>query len=234
MKGDVYTQGDHDIVVGHNVSVNMSNMKGHFDSKMHIKSLVNRENDGEQPVGDDIPVITVWNDGEVIYDMTDHIIWRIDDASQHVENIISWTPDIDALIKMQTKHDATDINKIVDAVNYLRGELTADNCMFWNRGENALHSSNGVRKILALEPTKGAICTIEQFNHCVKTLTGNPKEHLAWLTALNDMRADQSAIAQIQEFLPIVNALLGGACSANEYILITLQNAGLLRKLGEK
>jgi len=92
------------IVVGKRISVEHSNERCSDDCLRSIVSLAPRENiTGEQPCGDDVPVAVVFNDNSGSHSALGYdVIWSI---SGEDDDVKTWTPDIDALIKMQVEFD---------------------------------------------------------------------------------------------------------------------------------
>jgi hypothetical protein len=73
------------------------------------------------------------------------------------------------------RYDLADLRKkqgktVVDAVNYLQAELTADNCHHTSNEDETL-IYNGSRYIAMKRENIGHVCTIEEFNQCVKEMS---------------------------------------------------------------
>lgn len=86
---------------------------------------------------------------------------------------------------------------VVDAVNYLKAEITKENCTYEGTERYLASSSTGRLKVLALNNIEslrisgfGFICTIEEFNQCVKELS-----EAAWMNDGEPMFYDVYKIA---------------------------------------
>lgn len=73
-----------------------------YDKDCFVESFAQRKNEGVQPVGDDMPVVANLRGGAEYKDVASKCAWYATIAEYYIE---SWTPDLEAIIKMQNEYD---------------------------------------------------------------------------------------------------------------------------------
>ena len=77
-----------------------------------ITSFAPRKNTGEQPCGDDVPVVVKLEDvRRDVYKLASEFYW------QHDECGMEWKPDLEALITMQAEHDAKQVDHFITGIS---------------------------------------------------------------------------------------------------------------------
>jgi hypothetical protein len=133
-----------------------------------VKSLAPRKNIGEQPCGDDVPVVCIKSSGRVYSDIASDVVWCIDSDDSDID---TWQPDIEALVKMQDEHDKKALadlkpepKTVVDAVNHYRGQNSWDHIIFKDDKWGCCDFG---------EWMKFSVCTKKEFNQCVNEMSLN-------------------------------------------------------------
>ncbi len=146
-----------------------------IENQCFIVSFAQRKNTGEQPCGDDVPVIINGNNGYEHEYLSKVVAW--DRSPEKSSNgafyaILTWKPDLDALIKMQIEHDDGLRKKrgktVVDAVNYYQADIypVIDGSIY--KASKVGYFPSNIN-----EPNHELICTIEEFNQCVEEMSVN-------------------------------------------------------------
>jgi len=104
-KGDVVIDSDGNrVAIKSSALLNSYNLANHSDDKCFIESFAPRKNTGEQPCGDDMPVLAEV-DGIDGFDAP-HVVFASQWKWRGDGNLTAWKYDLEALIKMQAEHDA--------------------------------------------------------------------------------------------------------------------------------
>ena len=114
-KGDTVTDlGSRVVELSNHILVDPYNLVSYLDDKHFIESFAPRKNTGEQPCGDDMPVLVEYSVSECLDGEAHKAFmceWDLNDGC-----IKSWKYDLESLIKMQTEHDAKKVEPVKSRV----------------------------------------------------------------------------------------------------------------------
>lgn len=132
-----------------------------INNQCFVVSFAPRKNTGEQPCGDDVPVVCTLRDSTKLRSaLGGSIIWEMNALGFNpVRDVVTWKPELDALIKRQDEHDKQG-KTVWDAVNHYQSGAVKVGTDGWHVG---LMSDNIFYK-------SELVCTIEEVKQCIKEM----------------------------------------------------------------
>ena len=218
-KGDVVIDSDGNrVAIKSSALLNSYNLANHSDDKCFIESFALRKNTGEQPCGDDMPVLVEHSVSECLDGEAHKAFmceWDLNDGC-----IKSWEYDLEALIKMQAEHDAKEAEPVkpiyTQAMKDAGEKIKVGADFFGPKGK-------GVCTVLSLFKTsKGDECIAFEYGECS---TGTCWNSRPWVIPIDTRTPKEKQVARVVKHMNMFTF------ETDEEMVKSMQQAGLLAEI---